>query len=72
VLQLIAEGLANKQAAAELSISVKTIEKHRQSLMEKLHIHDTAGLTRYAIATGIIECTVQLTLIDNGAGAVPG
>ncbi len=65
VLQLIAEGLANKQAAAELSISVKTIEKHRQSLMAKLHIHDTAGLTRYAIATGIIECTVQLTLINS-------
>lgn len=68
VLQLIAEGLANKQAAAELSISVKTIEKHRQSLMEKLRIHDTAGLTRYAISAGIIECTVQLTLIKSESG----
>lgn len=55
VLQLIAEGQANKQAAAELGISIKTVEKHRQSLMEKLDIHDTAGLTRHAIATGIIE-----------------
>lgn len=55
VLQLIAEGSANKQSAAELGISVKTIEKHRQSLMNKLDIHDTAGLTRYAIAIGIIE-----------------
>lgn len=63
VLQLIAEGRANKQVAAELGISVKTVEKHRQRLMEKLNIHDTAGLTRYAISTGIIESSVQLTII---------
>jgi len=63
VLQLIAEGAANKQIAADLCISVKTVEKHRQRLMEKLNIHDTAGLTRYAIAAGIIESSVQLTII---------
>jgi DNA-binding NarL/FixJ family response regulator len=63
VLQLIAEGRANKQAAAELGISVKTVEKHRQRLMEKLNIHDTAGLTRYAIAAGIIESSVQMTIL---------
>jgi DNA-binding NarL/FixJ family response regulator len=63
VLQLIAEGQANKQVAAELHISVKTVEKHRQRLMEKLNIHDTAGLTRYAIAAGIIESSAQLTII---------
>jgi DNA-binding NarL/FixJ family response regulator len=63
VLQLIAEGRANKQVAAELGISVKTVEKHRQRLMEKLNIHDTAGLTRYAIGTGIIESSVQLKII---------
>jgi DNA-binding NarL/FixJ family response regulator len=63
VLQLIAEGEANKQVAAELGISVKTVEKHRQRLMEKLNIHDTAGLTRYAIAAGIIESSVQLTIV---------
>jgi DNA-binding NarL/FixJ family response regulator len=63
VLQLIAEGQANKQVAAELRISVKTVEKHRQRLMEKLDIHDTAGLTRYAIATGIIESSVQVTIL---------
>jgi len=63
VLQLIAEGQANKQVAAELGISVKTVEKHRQRLMEKLNIHDTAGLTRYAITAGIIESSVQLTII---------
>ena len=61
VLQLIAEGQANKQVAAELGISIKTVEKHRQRLMEKLGIHDTAGLTRYAISAGIIESSVQLT-----------
>jgi DNA-binding NarL/FixJ family response regulator len=55
VLQLIAEGKANKQTATQLGISVKTVEKHRQSLMSKLDIHDVAGLTRHAIAVGIIE-----------------
>jgi len=62
VLQLIAEGQANKQVAAELGISVKTVEKHRQRLMERLNIHDTAGLTRYAITAGVIESSVQLTI----------
>lgn len=63
VLQLIAEGKANKETADELNISVKTVEKHRQSLMDKLNIHDTAGLTRYAISMGIIENSVQVTII---------
>ena len=63
VLQLIAEGSANKQVASELGISVKTVEKHRDHLMQKLDIHDTAGLTRYAIATGIIESSVQVTIV---------
>jgi len=61
VLQLIAEGMANKQIAVELGISIKTVEKHRQSLMDKLNVHDTAGLTRHAIAAGIIESSVQQT-----------
>jgi len=60
VLQLVAEGAANKQVASELGISVKTVEKHRQQLMNKLNIHDTAGLTRHAIATGVIESSVQM------------
>ena len=55
VLQLIAEGAGNKQIAAELEISVKTVERHRQRLMNKLDIHDVAGLTRYAVSKGIIE-----------------
>jgi len=63
VLQLIAEGKPNKQVAAELGVSFKTIDKHRQHLMAKLNIHDTAGLTRYAISAGIIESSVQLTIL---------
>ena len=63
VLQLIAEGKANKETAAELGIGIKTVEKHRGHLMEKLRIHDTAGLTRYAIGAGIIESSVQPTIL---------
>ena len=55
VLQLIAEGRPNKQIAAELSISIKTVEKHRQQVMNKLNLHEVAGLTRYAISKGIIH-----------------
>jgi len=63
VLQLVAEGKANKQVARELGISIKTVEKHRQHLMSKLDLHDTAGLTRYAISAGIIESRVQVTIL---------
>jgi DNA-binding NarL/FixJ family response regulator len=63
VLQLVAEGSANKQVAATLGISIKTVEKHRQHLMDKLGIHDTAGLTRYAIGHGIIESGVRVTMV---------
>jgi DNA-binding NarL/FixJ family response regulator len=63
VLQLIAEGKPNKQVAAELGVSFKTIDKHRQHLMSKLNIHDIAGLTRYAIAQGIIENSVRVTVV---------
>jgi DNA-binding NarL/FixJ family response regulator len=62
VLQLIAEGKANKETADELGISIKTVEKHRANLMCKLNIHDTAGLTRHAINAGIIESGVQKTV----------
>ena len=63
VLQLIAEGKANKETAAELGIGIKTVEKHREHIMHKLDIHDTAGLTRHAISAGIIESSVQLTIV---------
>jgi DNA-binding NarL/FixJ family response regulator len=58
VLQLIAEGFANKQIASELGLSVKTVEKHRQQVMNKLNIHDTASLVRHAAAKGIIEANL--------------
>ena len=60
--QMIVEGHVNKQITSELGISVKTVEKHRQHLMEKLNIHDIDGLTRFAIDTGIIESSVQSTI----------
>lgn len=55
VLQLIAEGFGNKQIAGELNLSIKTIEKHRQAVMDKLGIHDIAGLTRYAVSAGMVR-----------------
>ncbi len=59
VLQLIAEGEGNKQIAAHLQLSIKSVERHRQRLMNKLGIHDVAGLTRYAISKGIIETSAS-------------
>ncbi len=61
-LQLIAEGQTNKQIAAELGISAKTVEKHRQQVMNKLKIHDVAGLTRYALSKGVIKSSTGLKL----------
>jgi len=63
VLQLVAEGKVNKETAAELGIGIKTVESHREHLMDKLNIHDTAGLTRYAISAVIVESSVQLTIL---------
>jgi DNA-binding NarL/FixJ family response regulator len=64
VLQLIAEGLPNKQIAGELGISIKTVEKHRQQVMNKLNIHDVAGLTRYAISKGVVERAVPAPIVS--------
>jgi DNA-binding NarL/FixJ family response regulator len=55
ILQLIAEGYATKQIADMLSLSVKTVEKHRQDLMNTLNIHNIATLTRYAVSSGVVE-----------------
>jgi len=55
VLQLIAEGYSNKLMGAELGISIKTVEKHRQRVMQKLGLHETASLTRYAISHGLLR-----------------
>ena len=53
ILQLIAEGHTNKEIAGLLVLSVKMIENHRTRIMDKLEIHNVAGLTRYAISQGI-------------------
>ena len=54
ILQLIAEGNTTKEIAAKLTLSVKTVETHRTQLMERLDIHDIAGLVRYAIRIGLV------------------
>lgn len=55
VLQLIAEGKTTKEVAAILGVSVKTAESHRTRIMEKLQVHETASLVRYAIRRGLIQ-----------------
>jgi DNA-binding NarL/FixJ family response regulator len=55
ILQLIAEGKSTKGIAKDLEISVKTVETHRAQLMDRLGIHDVAGLVRYAIRAGIVK-----------------
>lgn len=55
VLQLVAEGNTTKEVARALGVSVKTAESHRTRIMQKLDIHDTAGLVRCAIRRGIVR-----------------
>jgi DNA-binding NarL/FixJ family response regulator len=55
VVQLIAEGYSSPEIAGLLSLSLKTVEKHRQALMDKLGIHEIASLTCYAVASGVVE-----------------
>jgi two-component system, NarL family, response regulator NreC len=55
VLQLVAEGNTSKEIASQLGLSVKTIDSYRARVMEKLDVHETAGLVRYAIRHGVIE-----------------
>jgi len=55
ILKLIAEGYKNKEIAKELCISVKTVEKHRSNLMEKLNLHNVQALTTYAIEKGLVS-----------------
>ena len=72
VLQLIAEGLLNKQIADQLKISAKTVEKHRQNLMKKLNLHDVASLTRYAISKGLVASKVIGNTVATGPQRAPG
>jgi two-component system nitrate/nitrite response regulator NarL len=55
VLILIADGLSNKEIASRLNVGVRTVETHRERIMRKLNIHSVAGLTRFAIAKGLIS-----------------
>ena len=55
VVKLIAEGSTNREIAAELSISEKTVERHRANILEKLGMRDRVELTRYAIRQGLVE-----------------
>jgi len=55
ILKLIAEGYKNKEIADDLCISVKTVEKHRANLMEKLDLHNIQALTTFAIERGIVS-----------------
>ncbi|HTY49862.1 MAG TPA: response regulator transcription factor [Steroidobacteraceae bacterium] len=55
VLQLIAEGKTTRDIAGQMNVSVKTIESHRTKLMQKLDIHEIAGLVRYAIRNGMVQ-----------------
>jgi two-component system, NarL family, response regulator NreC len=53
VLQLVAEGKTSKEISQALNVSVKTVDSHREHIMEKLSIHNVAGLTKYAVREGI-------------------
>jgi DNA-binding NarL/FixJ family response regulator len=72
VLQLIAEGHATKQIAGMLTLSIKTVEKHRQDLMNMLNIHNIASLTRYAVSSGVVESNrmpnIPATSVPRGTG----
>jgi DNA-binding NarL/FixJ family response regulator len=52
---MIAAGLSNKRIAVQLKRSVKTIEKHRANLMRKLHLHNVADVTRFALQSGLLR-----------------
>ncbi len=54
VLKLIADGMSNKQIAARLGVGARTVETHREHIMRKLGIHSVAGITRFAIAQGLV------------------
>ncbi len=69
VLKLIAEGYSTKNAARALNVSVKTVEAHRAQLMDRLNIHDTARLVRYAIKVGLVSLDEQAAIKKMGGGA---
>lgn len=54
ILQLVAEGRSTKEIASRLGLSVKTVESHRSEIMQRLDVHDVAGLVRYAVRAGLV------------------
>jgi two-component system response regulator NreC len=64
VLQLIAEGKNTKEIASILAVSAKTAESHRANIMQKLGIHEVAGLVRYAIREGLVQESPRISLLD--------
>lgn len=68
VLTLVAEGYSTKDIARTLGISVKTVETHRAQLMERLGIHDVAGLVRYAIKMGLVSLEQPAPVKKMGGG----
>ena len=79
VLKLIADGFPNKGIAAELAISIKTVEKHRQQVMNKLNLHEVASLTRHAVSTRMVPSQSKPTIpavestppVFSGSNAIP-
>jgi DNA-binding NarL/FixJ family response regulator len=55
ILQLIAEGMTTKEIAASVNVSPKTVESHRAKIMQKLNVHETASLVRYAVRSGLVQ-----------------
>jgi DNA-binding CsgD family transcriptional regulator len=68
VLQMIANGYSSRRIAHVLSVSIKTVEKHRQAVMDRLDIHEIANLTRYAVSSGLVESKPYAQLRDRALG----
>jgi DNA-binding NarL/FixJ family response regulator len=70
VLVLVARAQSNKEIAKYLDLSVNTVEKHRASLMKKLGVHNAAGLTAHAIATGVVSASSADRMAKAGLGVM--
>ena len=70
VLGLISRGQPNKEIAFTLGVSIKTVEKHRQSVMDKLGIHDIAGLTRYAVSRNLVTPVPKPAMVSFSPAAI--
>jgi len=71
ILKLVAEGQTNKRIAQFLTISPKTVEKHRANLMSKLDLHSTAGLTAFAVQKGLVDRYPGSVMTESGSRPVP-